>query len=311
MISNTPVSRQCVVSVGEILWDVMGNQRLAGGAPFNFASHCHNLGARAALISRISHDELGSDLLRQATMHGINCDHIQRDELHATGVVTAVNTGNGTIQYTFPHECAWDHIVLTEADLDLLSQATVVNFGTLAQRHPNSRATILGALSAAAPSAIRYLDLNLRAPYYDFVTVRQSLDAAHVLKLNSCEFASIQAMLHLSTNDGDAVAELIRNHGLQVVLITMGAAGAVAFTADEKVNVDGYPVVTEDLIGCGDAFGAGFITQFASGASLTDALDFANVLGAYVATQRGGVPEYTTADLDAFRATLKSHALSQ
>ena len=46
-----------IVGIGELLWDVYPDGRkVAGGAPFNFAFHCHQLGHPAVIVSRVGDD---------------------------------------------------------------------------------------------------------------------------------------------------------------------------------------------------------------------------------------------------------------
>ena len=52
-----------IVGIGEVLWDVYPDGRkVAGGAPFNFAFHCHQLGHPAVIVSRVGDDDLGREL---------------------------------------------------------------------------------------------------------------------------------------------------------------------------------------------------------------------------------------------------------
>ncbi|MCH5684449.1 hypothetical protein LWM68_09335 [Niabella sp. W65] len=46
----------------EILWDVLPDRELPGGAPMNVTYHLTKLGRTATLISRIGADERGTEL---------------------------------------------------------------------------------------------------------------------------------------------------------------------------------------------------------------------------------------------------------
>ena len=50
-----------VVGLGEILWDLLPEGRQLGGAPANFAYHCHALGAEGLVVSAVGEDEDGID----------------------------------------------------------------------------------------------------------------------------------------------------------------------------------------------------------------------------------------------------------
>src|SRR5437660_1322116 len=51
-----------IVGLGEVLWDLLPGGRQLGGAPFNFAFHCHQLGWPSVMVSRVGADDLGRDI---------------------------------------------------------------------------------------------------------------------------------------------------------------------------------------------------------------------------------------------------------
>jgi ribokinase len=55
-----------------------------------------------------------------------------------------------------------------------------------------------------------------------------------------------------------------------------------------------------DTTGCGDAFTAALSVLLLAGKSLEEIAEFANLLGAYLATKKGAVPDYTLEELQEF-----------
>jgi fructokinase len=53
-----------VISIGEVLWDVIGDSEHLGGAPFNFAAHAKILGHTLFFASAVEKDELGQRVIR-------------------------------------------------------------------------------------------------------------------------------------------------------------------------------------------------------------------------------------------------------
>mgnify|MGYP006185682597 CR=1 FL=1 len=51
--------KKTVVAVGEILWDVLPDGAMPGGAPLNVAYHLNKLGLPTSIISKIGNDEKG------------------------------------------------------------------------------------------------------------------------------------------------------------------------------------------------------------------------------------------------------------
>ena len=43
---------------GEIIWDIYSEEKVIGGAPFNFSAHLSHLGCEAYLISAVGEDDL-------------------------------------------------------------------------------------------------------------------------------------------------------------------------------------------------------------------------------------------------------------
>ena len=48
-----------VLTIGEVLWDIVGQEEHLGGATFNFSAHLSRLGHRVSFISAVGKDELG------------------------------------------------------------------------------------------------------------------------------------------------------------------------------------------------------------------------------------------------------------
>ncbi len=49
-----------IVSVGEILWDLVEGREFLGGAPLNFALHAAQLGHEVLMVSAVGDDDRGS-----------------------------------------------------------------------------------------------------------------------------------------------------------------------------------------------------------------------------------------------------------
>src|SRR5437868_5521515 len=124
-----------VVGIGELLWDVYPDGRkVAGGAPFNFAFHCHQLGHPAVIVSRVGDDDLGRELREEVRRLGLSDEYIQTDSDHPTGTVRVSVDERGQPTYTITENVAWDYIAWDERLEQLAREAAAVCFGTLAQR---------------------------------------------------------------------------------------------------------------------------------------------------------------------------------
>jgi len=80
-----------------------------------------------------------------------------------------------------------------------------------------------------------------------------------------------------------------------VVVVKMGAAGALAQRGSDRFTSPALKVNAVDAVGAGDSFNAGFLSQYVRGADLQTCLAFGNIAGALSTTKAGG----TEAFLDA------------
>jgi len=287
-----------VVAVGEVLWDIFGEDRHLGGAPFNFAVHCHHLGATSAIVSRVGDDDLGEEILARARALGIDAELIQVDPEHPTGQVQVTLDDEGVPTFNICTGVAYDFIETEPAALDRLAETDIVCFGTLAQREAVSRQSIADLLEAAS-AALIVCDLNLRPPHYSERTVRRSLEYADVLKLNDDELRICKWMHDREEEEDRAFLRfLLQTYGMELICVTLGPRGCVLCTADEWAASPGYQVEVEDTVGSGDAFTAGLVMKYLADWPLREVANYANLVGAYVATQPGATPPITEEDLE-------------
>src|SRR5262245_12490994 len=98
-----------IVGLGEVLWDLLPAGKVLGGAPGNFAFHCHQLGHPTAVASRVGRDDLGRELRGELRRLGLSDELVQEDGGHPTGTVSvAIEQGQPT--YTIHEGVAYDHL---------------------------------------------------------------------------------------------------------------------------------------------------------------------------------------------------------
>lgn len=279
-----------IVTIGEILWDSMPSGLFPGGAPFNVACHLKQLGRNVTFISRIGDDQLGTEVLRRATLQGLETNMIQKDAYRPTGFVEVELNSEGIPQYNIIKPAAWDYIELTSAVQQAIRNASVIVFGTLAQRMENSQRTIQWIEFA---EALKILDLNLREPHYSQSIVSKSLENADVLKMNEDEYRILQNWFDLKPDIKKGMISLSRKFDLETICVTRGKDGAMLWHAGEWAEKPGCNVRTVDTVGAGDAFLAALIDGIMKDETADECLEKANRLGAHVVTMNGAVPVYS------------------
>ena len=283
-----------VVCFGEVLWDILPDKSLPGGAPMNVAYHLQKLGLQPALLSRVGNDDYGKKLIAMLSANQLHTDYVQVDDQHETGLVHAHLEANNEVRYDIVFPSAWDFIEMEARFAELIKAATYFVFGSLATRNKTSRDTLYALLENAQT---KVLDINLRAPHYRQPLIEELLFKADILKLNEAELDMIAGWHDASTNREQQIQLLQDRFHIQTIIVTMGGDGAMVATDGQVYYNPGYKVQVADTIGSGDAFLAGFLYQLYNKMPLQKALDFAAALGALIATYPGACPAYDPAQI--------------
>ena len=272
------------VIFGEVLFDQFPDgTSVLGGAPFNVAWHLRGFGLDPLMISRIGDDALGQEILKAMKQWGMATEGIQVDKDHSTGVV-AITLDAGQHAFRILPDQAYDFVNAQEAlDAFVRSDAGLVYHGTLALRNPVSRAALEALLDF--DSVPVFHDVNLREPWWHAEDVPGFLSRSRWLKLNEDELDRICQSLEIRADSLEALAAALGEHfGLELVLVTRGERGAVAWVAGGAVHTvrPEAPIDVVDTVGAGDAFTAvviyGLVSGWPMSTTLKHALSFANAI---------------------------------
>ncbi len=288
-----PNGKSTVVVFGEVLADVFPDRTVLGGAPFNVACHLKALGQNPILITRLGDDALREQVTQAMTAKGMDSLGVQFDKRNPTGQVR-VHLENGGHRFEILPQQAYDFIHPGVVRMtSLLVHPVMMYFGTLAQRHYISRRALKTLLrSNRAP---RFLDINLRAPWYDKRTLQQSLQLAHIVKLNDEELALLAKMFDLEASSASEQAKsLLDRFDLQQVFVTCGAAGSWHMDREgnrvETVKPEALSSMV-DTVGAGDGFAAVCILGALHGWTIATTLERANAFAGAICGIRGAIPD--------------------
>lgn len=296
LLSQMTENKFTIVGLGEVLWDDLPTGKMLGGAPANFAYVSTRLGNRGIVASRVGSEENGREILEKFGAVGVDASHIQVDEQHQTGIVSVALDG-GQPTYKIIENVAWDFLEMSDDWRELAEKADAVCFGSLAQRNEVSRLTILDFLAYTRLESLRIFDANLRQEFYDFEILRDSFSAANVVKLNHEELPVICELFEIEgAGEKEKAQNLYRHFDLNFLCLTRGANGSLLMSGDETDEHFGIKIKIADTIGAGDAFTAAMTHGILREWKLKEINDFANKIGAFVASQTGAMPPFENAD---------------
>jgi len=280
---------------GEVLFDTFPDGReVLGGAPFNVARHLHAFGCEPLFISRVGDDERGERVRRAMQEWGMDLRGLQTDPVHPTGVVRIAMQGHSHSFDILPGQ-AYDHIDAEQALAALhADEAALLYFGSLIERSAVSRDTLQQLRRSALPL---FVDINLRAPWWQREGLARLLQGVDWVKLNDEELIA----LGYEGEPATAAQAMLADYGLRQLVVTCGEKGAL-FACSEGV-VEGEPARVEslvDTVGAGDAFSAVTILGLLRGWPAQKTLQHALAFAARLCEVRGAVlPE-----LSAYRRSL-------
>lgn len=278
-----------IIGLGEILWDMLPTGKQLGGAPANFAYHVCRLGGNGWAVSAISDDELGREIKNTLSTKKLNT--ILEEVNEPTGTVQVTLNAAGVPTYDITEGVAWDHIPFTERIGNLAKETSAVCFGTLAQRSPESRATIHKFIESVPAGSLKVFDINLRQKYYDENIISDSLRLADILKINDEELEIVSRMLCLSGTSEERCRAISREFNLKFVILTMGGDGSKVILEDRVHLSTPGKINIVDTVGAGDSFTAAFMLAYLREESIENAHTLATEVSSYVCTKAGAMPE--------------------
>lgn len=284
------MKKHLVVGLGEALWDVFPEGKKMGGAPANFVYHVSQFGLPGVAVSALGQDALGDELM--GCFERVNLPVEMPRVEFPTGVVQVTLDTAGVPSYEIRTGSAWDNIPLTPEIKAIARRATVVCFGSLAQRSPVSRATIGHFLDLMPEGSLKVFDINLRQTFYSKEVIEASLEKSSILKINDEELVIVSKMFGCDGASREEVCRwLMERYRLQMVILTCGTDGSVVFSAEGVSEMDTPRVEVADTVGAGDSFTGAFVAALLLGKTVRQAHELAVKVSAYVCTCAGAMPE--------------------
>ena len=281
-----------ILVAGEILFDHFPGYSRVGGAPFNFACHLGALGFDVRFLTRVGNDTEGARAREMIAGRCLPPDLVQVDDIFPTGAVTVELDGRGNPTFDIREGAAYDHIALTPEAVDAARNASMIYFGTLAQRTDRGARTVGRLLEAAKRGTRIFYDINLRPRCYSDGIIMRSLEKCGILKLNIDELRYLKGMHGFIGDDADFTGFLAGKYTIDTVALTRGDRGSALFTGGgswEAPPEEDVKVV--DTVGAGDAYAAVLAAGILAGADPAATVGAAARFAAKVCGIPGALPD--------------------
>ncbi len=303
-----------ITTIGEVLIDLtqsghsgQGIPRFdanPGGAPANLAVAASRLGAGTAFIGKVGKDSFGDYLRRCLTENGVDTSGMLTDPVQHTTLAVVALDASGERTFSFYRDPSADvSLRAEEVPLEKLRDTRFFHFGSVSlTADPARSATLYGVKTAKELGAAISYDPNYRASLWpDQETavewMKKPLPLVDVLKVSDEELPLLSG-----TEDLERGTALLAERGVQLVLVTLGAAGAYYRFRGATGQVPGVPCAVGDTNGAGDTFFGAALSQLAKLGGL-DALTvpelerivaFANKAASLTTSRHGAIPAMPT-----------------
>ncbi|MEA3345390.1 MAG: ribokinase [Chloroflexota bacterium] len=261
-----------------------GFHTVPGGKGANQAVAAAKLGAQVTMVGRVGDDSFGRMQRRSMEALGIRTDFLITDEEAPTGTALIIVDTQGQNSIVV---IAGANGQLTPDDVEAARPAIEASDGVLLQLEipiPTVQRAVEVARELDVPVILNPAPAPSKPPP---ASILQSVD---YLIPNEFEAAALSGFKVTDQRSAERAATHLRAQGIEVVILTLGAQGALAISSQGMTSIPAFSVEVVDTTAAGDAFVAAFGVAVCEGQPLTEALRFANAAGALTTTKLGAQP---------------------
>ena len=297
-------------SIGEMVIDfIPGSEpasyiRKAGGAPANVAIALSKNGLSASMACKVGDDDFGRFLMDTLAEYNVKaaCPELCKEAITTMAFVTLAEDGER--RFTFARKPGAD-MLLKEADVleTDIEDAVIIHAGSCSlSAEPEAAATVRALRLGHEKGKLVSFDVNYRNLMWN-----DDVDACTRAVKDILKYVDL---LKISEEEVDmmggeaAIPALMKEHGIALVVQTLGANGVRAYFGGDYFDVAGRSVKAVDATGAGDAFWGAFLARLRicgvekasdlTAGIIRDALQYGNVSGSICVQTKGAIASIPT-----------------
>lgn len=253
-----------------------------GGEAVNGAIAAAKLGVRTAILCSLGNDSAGTLVTAALEANGVDTGRIVRSDEHPTPVTTMFVRDDGSRQSIT--NTAHRYHFHPERFLGDLTGVRAVVLGSLF-RAPFDDPEVISAVLKAVKSQGILIAADTKLPNFQFLSLAELKEVLPLIDYITPN--EDEARYYTSKSDPQEMAEVFLSSGVKNVIIKLSAKGCYFQNAERSLRLPPFRIEAVDATGAGDTFLAGFLASLLNGASVQEALLFANACGAICTTKVG------------------------
>ncbi|WED29914.1 aminoimidazole riboside kinase [Vibrio sp. DW001] len=271
-----------------------------GGAPANVAVATSRLGNDCAFFGRVGNDPLGRFMRQTLQDEGVNIENLLLDEDQRTSMVIVDLDDNGERSFTFMVKPSADQFLQTK-DIPKFQANQWLHLCSISLANEPSRSSMFEAIERIRSVGGNVsFDPNLRDEVWADPSEIKSVVLKALAKADVVKFSEEELLFLTDAKTLEQGIKQLEKFDNTLVLITMGAKGALVIHDGSEKRISGRAVSPVDTTGAGDAFIGGLLARLAQSNNWSDcevvaeAVLWGNGCGALAITKKGAMTALPT-----------------
>ena len=268
------------------------------GAESNVAIAAQRLGAESQWISKLPESPLGRRVRNEIRQHGVtptvcwSSDHRQ-----GTYYIEQGATPRETTVIYDREDAAVTTLTPGEIPIQEIEKTSILYTTGIT---PALSETLFDTTESLLKTDTTVgFDLNYRSKLWSQSDAQSGYEKLlpHVDLLFAPE-RDVRSILEIGGSAESIVKKLYETYDCEVVVLTRGENGAIAYAGDEIYTQSAYDTETIDAIGTGDAFVGGYLAKYITNASVDVSLQYAAATAALKRTIQGDLAVITPTEVE-------------
>ena len=304
-----------VISIGEALIDfipnqkgcelkdVIGFERVAGGAPANVSAVVAKLGGKSNFISKLGRDAFGDHIIEVLKEANVNTDYVLRTDKANTGLAFVSLKEDGNRDFSFYRNPSADMLLEeNEVKKEWFKDCHSLHFCSVDLIECPMKYAHKKAIEFALENkSIISFDPNVRLPLWKQPedcrkAILEFLPLSNIVKISDEELEFITGI----KDEKEALDSLLTGD-VKVIIYTKGTNGAEFITKERVIFSPSFKVSAQDTTGAGDSFIGSLLYQVAEGEysleelvtlseeKVQEILTFSNATAALTVCKKGAI----------------------
>lgn len=250
-----------------------------GGKGANQAVAAAKLDGKVTFIANLGNDIFGRQAVEGYQKFGIDTSYIHHDDNTPSGVALIMvdDQGENSISVALGANETLQKTVIDKANEELRTARFILlqlEIPIQIVEYVVKKAKSFGTPVVLNPAPAQYLSEELLA-------------SIHILTPNETEAEFLTGVNIQNEASASSAAKILREKGVEIVMITMGAQGVYILSNAVDQMVPSPKVKAVDTTAAGDTFNGALLVGLTEGKSILDAITFANQAAAYSVTKLG------------------------